>query len=314
MGTGETVGQRGADHSVTLSQSEVLMLDTFWHNQGVERAAHRARLVEMAQKHLLFRQPPRLASQMAILRHTLFSAVGLADVNLGMMVGRYPRVLMGDTANTIGQKLVNLRKLMPYLDLRRLVERNPHVLHMDINSVIAKIQALRQLLPEADLLNIIDTHPPLLGCDIENTVAYHFEDLRALLEISSSLPQGSTQKVVEAMPRLLTSDIGGTTVVRWRRLLEIIPEVEVLYADKPASIGRLLCASEAGIERLAFMRECHPDHLALEPGGKRRWGHLSPIRVVTDSRAVFCKKYPDFLVWENEQMSRRRARIASRIL
>ena len=53
---------------VVLTDQDRAMLDAFWQKQGVKGAHHRKRLVEMATKQLLFRDPPRLAAQIEILR------------------------------------------------------------------------------------------------------------------------------------------------------------------------------------------------------------------------------------------------------
>lgn len=66
------------------------------------------------------------------------------------------------------------------------------------------------------------------------------------------------------------------------------------YADKPASISRMLCASARVLDRIAFLKEAHPEV------------SLSEIATVNMPGAKFASRYPEFDSWQRVYETKRR--------
>ena len=72
------------------------MCPWLWVANGVRSASHRRVLLKYAGKHGLYRDPERLVERMAQLEDGLWRAVGIAEIETGLLVGRYPKVIYCD--------------------------------------------------------------------------------------------------------------------------------------------------------------------------------------------------------------------------
>ena len=86
------------------------------------------------------------------LEDVAWKAVGIVDLDLGKVVGRYPKALYFDSEFLV-ERLRLLRDLLPGADLKKLLERNPQVLTMDMTHTLpAKMRELSKLLPNSDVV------------------------------------------------------------------------------------------------------------------------------------------------------------------
>ena len=272
--------------SVSLTREQVKIMEAFWIGVGVRKKAHRERLIDMACKAGLYRDPVRLLERLAQLEDALWLGASLSGVDLGVIVGRCPRVIYCDLDWT-AEKLELLRELLPTVDLKRLIERNPQVLGMDFTMTIpAKLRELSKLLPYTDVFALIDSHPKLLSMNISSSVS---SNLRAMRQTLAS--EGVSESTVEAMimysPRLLTTN-PNTFADRCAQLARTKPGAIQQYALKPASLARMLTSSERVISRLAFLHERHPHDTT------------SAIVAVNTSAAKFIERFPDFEEWSQK--------------
>lgn len=136
----------------------------------MKSASHRRGLVRRAEKQGLFRDPERLVERMVELEDGLWHAVGISEIDMGVTVGRFPKVLYFEPEFQI-ERLRLLRSLLPNVNLRRVIERNPQVLGMDMTCTLpAKMRELSVLLPNTDIIHLIETHPKILSSNISGSV------------------------------------------------------------------------------------------------------------------------------------------------
>ena len=69
-----------------------MTLDAFWRHEGVAAAGTRVSRSRGFDRGL-FRDPARLSARMDELEDSLWRAVGVADLDTGVVVGRFPKVL-----------------------------------------------------------------------------------------------------------------------------------------------------------------------------------------------------------------------------
>jgi hypothetical protein len=128
---------------VALTPNQKQTLDRFWCQHGVVSKAHRLLLIKTAAKKGLFRSPDRLVAKMMNLEDTTWRAVGITNLDVGKVVGRYPKSLYFDD-DFLVERLRLLRDLLPGADLKKLLERNPQVLAMDMTHTLpAKMREVR---------------------------------------------------------------------------------------------------------------------------------------------------------------------------
>ena len=268
---------------VTLTREQVKILDAFWIGVGVKKRVHRERLIEMGTKAGLYRDPVRLLERLAQLEDALWTGASISGCDLGAIVGRFPRVIFCDLDWT-ADKVEFLRELLPTVDLKRLIERNPQILSMDLtHTVPAKLRELSKLLPYTDVFALIDSHPKLLSMNISSSVSSNLRAMRATLAA-----EGVSESTVEAMvmysPRILTTN-PTTFSERCAQLARSSPGAIQQYALKPASLARMLTSSERVLSRVAFLNENHPD------------AGVSAVVACNMSAAKFEKRFPDFIHW-----------------
>ena len=268
---------------VTLTREQVKILDAFWIGVGVKKRVHRERLIEMGTKAGLYRDPVRLLERLAQLEDALWTGASISGCDLGAIVGRFPRVIFCDLDWT-ADKVEFLRELLPTVDLKRLIERNPQILSMDLtHTVPAKLRELSKLLPYTDVFALIDSHPKLLSMNISSSVSSNLRAMRATLAA-----EGVSESTVEAMvmysPRILTTN-PTTFSDRCAQLARSSPGAIQQYALKPASLARMLTSSERVLSRVAFLNENHPD------------AGVSAVVACNMSAAKFEKRFPDFIHW-----------------
>ena len=273
--------ERAGDVRLTREQRKIL--DAFWIGVGVKKKAHRERLIVQATKAGLYRDPVRLLERLAQLEDSLWLGASLSGCDLGLIVGRCPRVIYCDLDWT-AEKVEFLRELLPTVNLKGLIERNPQILSMDLtHTVPAKLRALSKLLPYADVFALIDSHPKLLSMNISSSVSANLRSMRATLAA-----EGVNEATVEAMimysPRILTTN-PKTLADRCTQLERACPGAVSEYALKPASLARILTSSERVISRIEFLRENHPDVC------------LSAVVAVNTSASKFDARFPDFQTW-----------------
>jgi hypothetical protein len=90
------------------------------------------------------------------------------------------------------------------------------------------------------------------------------------------------------------SDVCGTVRHRMEQIEHMSPGTFKRYADKPASISRMLCSSERALDRIAFLKTAHPEITASE------------IATVNMPSAKFMDRYPDFDSWQRAHEAERR--------
>jgi hypothetical protein len=231
-----------------------------------------------------------LVVRLTALRQALWHAAGIHDADVGRMVGRYPRVVCGDVAASVTSKLQALSAGLPGTDLQRLIEANPQLLSLDPEvTVVRRAQLLARLLPSCDILRMCELHPALLTVSVERTAAPALAVLTNVLEVHGALPGTNTpHKVAQAAPRLLTT-APATLRARAALLERWAPGTIAAMQDKPSGLGRLLCASERALHRIAFVRATAPEQGA----------GLSPGRIVSMPAARFSQHFPGFDVWLN---------------
>jgi hypothetical protein len=266
-------------------------LDAFWRHEGVASASHRASLVRAASTRGLFRDPARLSARMDELEDSLWRAVGVADLDTGVVVGRFPKVLYFEPEFLV-ERVRLLRDLLPAVNLRRVIERNPQVLTMDMTCTLpAKMRELSVLLPRTDVIHLIETHPKILSTNVGRRVSANVAALKRLMR-----DVGVVEEAVEIMfahnPRLLSSDVEGTVTSRLRALERAEAGTVARYAEKPASLARMLCASAKAVNRLRFLREVKPEV------------RTSAIVAVNAPRAKFDAAHPEFEKWWEENKRR----------
>lgn len=286
-----------APGGVRLTDAQKATLDAFWREHGVSSKTHRATLTRVGETKGLFRDPDRLVERMVELEDVMWRAVGVADVAVGAVVGRYPKSLYFDP-DFLVERLRLLRDLLPGADLKKLIERNPQILAMDMTHTLpAKMRELSVLLPNSDVVRLIETHPKLLSVNVQSRVRANLADLKGMLRVA-----GVVDTAVEVMvvhnPRLLTSDIRRTVAKRATRLESLRPGAIAFYAEKPASLSRILCASERALDRLAYVDEHDKENEA------------SVIVTVNTPGSKFEKKYPGFDAWQ-KALARSRAEAES---
>ena len=214
----------------------------------------------------------------------LWLAAGIYDANVGAMVGRFPRVLCGDIAVSVSLKVTALAAGLPGVDLKRLLEASPQLLSLDPHTtVIARAHTLAALLPRRDVLRMCELHPPLLTVCAQRTVAPALGALRAALAAHGAA-KNCADAVVERAPRLLTT-APATAAARMALLERVAPGTVHALRNKPASLARLLCASERALMRIRFLREEHPKEA------------LGPSRAVGLTAADFAERFPAFDAW-----------------
>ena len=224
------------------------------------------------------------------MRQALWHAAGIHDADVGRMVGRYPRVVCGDVAASVTSKLQALSAGLPGTDLQRLVEANPQLLSLDPDvTVVRRAQLLARLLPHNDILRMCELHPALLTVSVERTAAPALAVLTNVLEMHGAQPGTNTSHLVaQAAPRLLTT-APATLRARAAQLERSAPGTIASMHDRPSGLGRLLCASERALHRIAFVRATAPDAGAA----------LSPGRIVSMPTARFTQHFPGFDAWLN---------------
>jgi len=272
--------------TVNLTREQRKILDAFWIGVGVKSKSHRDRLIVQASKAGLYRDPVRLLERLAQLEDALWLGASLSGCDLGAIVGRCPRVIYCDLDWT-AEKVEFLRELLPTVNLKTLIERNPQVLSMDLTHTLpAKLRELSKLLPYADVFALIDSHPKLLSMNISSSVSANVCSMRATLAA-----QGVSEATVEAMimysPRILTTN-PETFAARCEQLERSSPGSIATYALKPASLARMLTSSERVISRISFLREKHPEE------------KMSDVVAVNTSAAKFEERFPDFNDWMDE--------------
>ena len=142
------------------------------------------------------------------LEDSLWRAVGVADLDTGVVVGRFPKVLYFEPEFLV-ERVRLLRDLLPAVNLRRVIERNPQVLTMDMTCTLpAKMRELSVLLPRTDVIHLIETHPKILSTNVGRGVSANVAALKRLMR-----DVGVVEEAVEIMvahnPRLLSSDVEG---------------------------------------------------------------------------------------------------------
>ena len=282
-----------APGGVRLTDAQKAVLDAFWRERGVSSKAHRLNLAKVGETKGLFRDPDRLVDRLVELEDSVWRAVGVADVDVGAVVGRYPKSLYFDP-DFLVERLRLLRDLLPGADLKKLLERNPQVLAMDMTHTLpAKMRELSVLLPNSDVVRLIEAHPKVLSVNVGTKVRANLADLKGMLRVA-----GVVDTAVEVMvthnPRLLTSNVRGTVAKRATRLESLRPGAIAFYAEKPASLSRILCASERALDRLAYVDERDPESTA------------SVIATVNMPGRKFEEKYPGFDAWQ-KALARTRA-------
>jgi len=265
---------------VQLAPWQLDALDAFWERAGVRSAAGRKRLVALASTVLLFRSPAELQTRLAALRAALWHAAGIRGADTGGMVARYPRLLCGALAYQLPLKLQALQAGLPGVDLQRLLERCPQLLSLEPHAtVLARAHALLRLLgPGADVLRLAELHPPLLTVSVPRTVEPALGALREALGGDAARAAAAAA----AAPRLLTSV--PATLRRRAALLEQLAPGALAAARSPAVAARLLSASEAALQRIAYLRGAGEE--------------LSPLRAVSLSAAAFAARFPGWAAWE----------------
>jgi len=265
---------------VQLTRDQVKILDSFWIGVGVKTKTHRERLIAQASKAGLYRDPVRLLERLAALEDALWVGGSISGADLGVIVGRCPRVIYCDLDWT-SSKIELLRELLPTVDLKRLIEKNPQILSMDMTRTLpAKVRELSKLLPYADVFALIDGNPKLLSMNISSSVAQNVSEIRAALAA-----EGVSELVLESMvmyaPRLLCTN-PATFASRLRQLARTSPGAVQQYALKPASLARLLTSSERSLSRIQFLAEKHPD------------ASMSAVVAVNTSEEKFKERFPDW--------------------
>jgi hypothetical protein len=288
-------------------------------SQGVKNERHRARLVALASETLMFRSPAELtgahaaaargarrstravkralyhvtppallrrrAERLYALRQALWLAAGIYDADVGAMVGRYPRVVCGDLAVSAALKLSALAAGLPGIDLKRLLQASPQLLSLEPQAtVVARAHALAALLPRRDVLRMCELHPPLLTVSVPRTVAPALAALRQALAAHGAPGEGVAERCAECTPRLLTS-APATVAARMALLERLAPGTVAALAGKPNALGRLLCASQRALLRIAYLAECAPH------------ARLGPTRAVGLPAAQFEARFPGFAAW-----------------
>ena len=267
---------------VQLTRDQVKILDAFWIGVGVKTKAHRERLIAQASKAGLYRDPVRLLERLAALEDALWVGGSISGADLGVIVGRFPRVIYCDLDWT-SEKIELLRELLPTVDLKRLIEKNPQILSMDMTRTLpAKIRELSKLLPYTDVFALIDSNPKLLSMNISSSVAQNVSQIRATLA-AEGVSELALESMVMYAPRLLCTN-PSIFSARIRQLARTSPGAVQQYALKPASLARLLTSSERALSRIQFLAKSHPD------------ANMSAIVAVNTSEAKFRKRFPD---WES---------------
>lgn len=283
-----------------LSEVDEQRLDAFWAAQGVRLAAQRRKLVALGERQLLFRDAPRLAAAMELVRGVLWRYGGLMGLDLPAMVAKYPKILLVDPEYSIGRKLRVLHRVLPGVrSLRRVVERCPGVFSLDVDySVAVKLRELLELMPGADVVRMVERFPQLLTVDVRGSVSPKLARLRKLL-LEYGVDPVLVDDIVAASPRLLVTRTE-TVTARVRRVEELAPGAVAAYAGKPSTVARVLSASAEVVERLAFLDEAYPG-VRLEAGdtdGTRRdVVRVGPMRVITLPRRRFDERFPGFDEW-----------------
>jgi len=272
---------------VVLTKEQKKILDAFWIGVGVKKKTHRERLIAHAAKAGLYRDPVRLLERLASLEDALWLGASISGADLGTIVGRCPRVIYCDLDFT-AEKVELLRELLPTVDLKRLVERNPQILSMDMTHTMpAKIRGLSRLLPHTDVFALIEANPKILSMNISNSVTGNLNVMRLALAA-----EGVGESTIEAMimysPRILATN-PTTFTTRLRQLAQTSPGAIQQYALKPASLARLVTSSEAVLSRIAFLAERHPEE------------NISAIVAVNTSSKTFLERFPDFDEWARDR-------------
>lgn len=277
---------------MALTSEQKRTLNAFWLAAGVRSATHRKALVRKAEVNGLFRDPERLVERMIEIEDLMWRAVGIPEIDIGVMMGRYPNMLYFEPEFQV-ERLRLFRSLLPNVNLRRVLERNPQVLGMDMTCTLpAKMRELSVLLPHTDIIHLIERHPKILSSNVGNAVSRNLSDLKALMSEVGVVEHG-VELMIAHSPRLLTSNIRGTIRQRLEHVEAMSPGTFRKYADKPASISRMLCASEKALDRIEFLKKMHPDVSRSE------------IATVNMPVAKFVERYPDFDEWQRKFSQKR---------
>ena len=327
---------------VALTDEQMAKLDSFWSANGVNSATQRKSLVKTASTRGLYRDPARLIERMVELEDSLWRAVNIQDIDMGVLVGRFPRVLYFEP-DFLVEKLRLMRDLLPGVNLRRVIERNPQILSMDATCTLpAKMRELSVLLPHTDVIRLIELHPKVLSINVGGKVAENLAALQALMK-TAGVVETAVEVMVAYSPRLLTSDVTGTIRRRLEQIERVSPGAFRRYSDKPATMARLLCASERSIDRIAYLRQMRSTDIVAEGkvgsggevefevvsggdfgggfGGNGGSGSTkrgerkinSEIRAVTLSAAEFSSRFPDFPQWQKSYEKTRKAESAEAV-
>ena len=337
---------------VALTDEQMAKLDKFWSANGVKSATQRKNLVKTAFTRGLYRDPERLIERIVELEDSLWRAVNIQDIDMGVLVGRFPRVLYFEP-DFLVEKLRLMRDLLPGVNLRRVIERNPQILSMDATCTLpAKMRELSVLLPHTDVIRLIELHPKVLSINVGGKVAENLANLKALMK-TAGVVETAVELMVAYSPRLLTSDVTGTIRRRLEQIEKVSPGTFRRYSDKPATLARLLCASERTIDRIAYLRRMRSEDVVAEGvvssevrfgtvgsppsvvdfevvsggsfgggfGGNGGLGSTklgerkinSEIRAVTLSAAEFSERFPDFPEWQKAYEKTRKAESAEAV-
>ena len=271
---------------VTLTKEQKKILEAFWIGVGVKKKVQREKLIGQATKAGLYRDPVRLLERLAALEDALWLGASISGADLGLIVGRCPRVIYCDLDFTT-EKVELLRELLPTVDLKRLVERNPQILSLDMtHTVPAKIRGLSRLLPHTDIFALIDANPKILSMNISTSVSGNLRAMHAALA-AEGVDESTLEAMIMYSPRILATN-PSKFAARLRQLSRTSPGSIQQYALKPASLARLVSSSETSLSRIAFLAERHPD------------AKLSPIIAVNTSSTKFLERFPDFESWSSE--------------
>jgi hypothetical protein len=182
------------------------------------------------------------------------------------------------------------------LAAERVVVSAPTLLLLDASQLAARVARLRASLPAEgglrDALPSVLRRAPRLLCKQPERVGGAFETLRATLPAECD-----AAALAAAQPTLLAQD-AARTAAKLARLRTLCTAAEWRALCASASLGRVLTASDAVIERLA-----EPDDGAVaadEPGGGGGGGGEAP-------RAIVATLLMTRAAWEARRSARRKA-------
>ena len=304
-----------------MSPEERSVVENWWRGKGVKSKNAMRSLVYYSQTHLelrteealeeiwadcegrlpgvdlrrLFNRQPSLLwetrlfeDSFRVLREVMGQNAGdagadLIHADLVHIVNRAP-ALLATREDTLRAKLGNLQVLLAGQNLHKVVRYAPTLLGLSEERLQRNFKLLKRLFPRCDIAVMVGRAPPLLYYDIEGYIAMRFSQLEALF------PEAEVDKLVEGKPMLLYQNVPVNIGNKAACLQEWLTRDEwsALQTSRLGALGSMLTMSPVRLQRIEFLRTCHPDIP----------GRISSFLSLSDS--AFHLRFPEYPEWTPE--------------